>query len=106
MDSAWVVCEGAQDVPPAVGRELLTKARHLARRVTACFLGGAGSDTFSVLGAHGAAAVFHLPSPGEELPSAAWAAALSALVERERPALILFGATHTGRDGAVRVSAH
>ena len=106
MDSAWVVCEEEQQAPSPVGLELLTKARQLAPQVSACYLGEAGNEAFSVLGAHGAGAVFHLPSPGEELPSAAWAAALSALVERERPDVILFGLTHNGRDVAGRLSAH
>jgi electron transfer flavoprotein alpha subunit len=97
-----VFCEQVGDAPSTLSLEMLSCARGLGD--AAVFFVGAGSDAiWSTLGDHGAGTVHHL-DPGDALPSALAAASLEAVVESERPDLILFGLIPTDRDVAGRLA--
>ena len=104
MTRTWVFVEETEEGPATVGLELLTKARGFGGELAAVFLGKGSEENLAVLGAHGAAKVFHM-TPSDALPTAAAAAALADLAGSHSPDLILFGLTYTGRDVAGRLSA-
>jgi electron transfer flavoprotein alpha subunit len=83
---------------------MLTKARTFSDEVAAVYLGEGSEDAFGLLGAHGAATVYHVV-PGDGLPAAPVAAALAGLIAEHHPDLLLFGLTATERDVAGRLSA-
>ncbi|HEX5631263.1 MAG TPA: electron transfer flavoprotein subunit alpha/FixB family protein [Acidimicrobiia bacterium] len=97
-----VFCELNTYGPTTISLELLTKARSLGGEVHA-FAVGDGSDTaFATLASHGAAVIHHL-DPGDALPAAAAAAALTAIVADGD--VVLFGLNPTDRDVAGRLAA-
>jgi electron transfer flavoprotein alpha subunit len=83
---------------------MLTKARTFSDEVAAVYLGEGSEEAFGLLGAHGAATVYHVV-PGDGLPAAPVAAALAGLIAEHHPDLLLFGLTATERDVAGRLSA-
>ncbi len=99
----WVFAQAANGAVEPVALELLTKARTLGS-VTALLLGESTNDVLAELGDYGASHVIHLTGAGDALPAAASAAAIAGLAEEQKPALILFGSTYTGRDVAGRLS--
>ena len=108
LGTVWVFAELSQDRAATGALELLTKARSLgAADVEAvCFGPGAG-DAVAELGRHGATTV-HLstdPAFAELLLGGPAADTLAAAVAEHRPDLILFAATHAGRDVAGRLAA-
>ena len=103
MANVWVFVEEIEGAPSTLGLELLTKGRGLGD-VTAIYLGEGNDDAFATLGDHGASVVIHA-NPGDRLPSAPLAAALTAKVTEEPPDLILFGQAYTDRDVAGRLAA-
>lgn len=100
--SLWVFAEEQDGGPAEPALEVLTKAASLGETAVV-YLGAAAEESWEVLGAHGAARVFHLPSPGG-LPAAGAAAALAGLAEREPPTAVLFAQTYTSRDAAGRLA--
>jgi electron transfer flavoprotein alpha subunit len=100
----WVFAEEVGGAPTSLSLEMLTKARSLGDDVAAFLIGQGSATTMSALGAHGASKVFHL-DPGDTLPSAPAAAAISDLVTAEAPDLMLFGLQPTDRDVAGRLAA-
>ncbi|NNC76289.1 MAG: electron transfer flavoprotein subunit alpha/FixB family protein [Acidimicrobiia bacterium] len=100
----WVFSAEVEGAPSPTSLELLTKARSLGSDVVAIYLGSAIEEAATVLGAHGATVVNHLP-PNGTLPAAGAAAALADLVAAESPDLILFGMGPDERDVAGRLSA-
>lgn len=98
----WVFAEEQDGGPAEPALEVLTKAASLGETAVA-YLGAAAEESWKVLGAHGAARVFHLPAEGG-LPAAGAAAALADLAERESPTAALFAQTYTSRDVAGRLA--
>ena len=100
----WVFAEEVDGAPSSLSLEMLTKARDLGDEIAAFLVGPGSSAVVAALGAHGAATVYHL-DPGDILPSAAAAVALSELCGSESPDLLLFGLQPTDRDVAGRLAA-
>lgn len=98
----WVFAEEQDGGPAEPALEVLTKAASLGETAVV-YLGAASEESRGVLGAHGAARVFHLPPEGG-LPAAGAAAALANLAERESPTAALFAQTYTSRDVAGRLA--
>lgn len=99
----WVFAEEIDSAPTSLALEMLTKATSLGDDVAAFLVGTGSAETMRLLGAHGAATVYHL-DPGDALPSAGAAAALAELAGAENPELILFGLQPTDRDVAGRLA--
>ena len=97
----WVFAEEIEGKATGNSLELLTKARQ-SQAVSVFYVGTGSDEAFAELGDHGAAEVYHL-DPGDALPAAAAAMALSELVT-DGP-LVLFGMGNTARDVAGRLSA-
>jgi electron transfer flavoprotein alpha subunit len=90
----WVFTEEAEGAPAGSSLEMLTKARTFSDEVAAVYLGEGSEEAFGLLGAHGAATVYHVV-PGDGLPAAPVAAALAGLIAEHHPDLLLFGLTAT-----------
>ena len=101
--SNWVFAEETDGGPGEPALEVLTKAASCGG-AAAVYLGEGSDRAFAALGAHGAAAVYHLTGGGG-FPAAAAAAALAGLIERESPGAVLFAQTYTSRDVAGRLAA-
>ena len=97
----WVFAEEIEGKASGNSLELLTKARQ-SQAVSVFYVGAGSDEAFAELGDHGATEVYHL-DPGDALPAAAAAMALSELVT-DTP-LVLFGMGNTARDVAGRLSA-
>jgi electron transfer flavoprotein alpha subunit len=110
-DMVWVFAEQTDGELADVGLELLHKARTLAKKmhsdVSAVLLGHNVEKLTSVLFAHGADNVYLLDDPElNDFRSMPYANLITTLVEEKRPRVVLFGATHIGRDIAPRVASH
>ena len=110
-DMVWVFAEQTDGELADVGLELLHKARTLAKKmhsdVSAVLLGHNVENLTSVLFAHGADNVYLLDDPElNDFRSMPYANLITTLVEEKRPRVVLFGATHIGRDIAPRVASH
>lgn len=101
--SNWVFAEEVDGGPGEAALEVLTKAASYGG-AAAVYLGEGSDRAFAALGAHGAAAVYHLTGGGD-FPAAAAAMALAELIERESPETVLFAQTYTSRDAAGRLAA-
>jgi electron transfer flavoprotein alpha subunit len=97
----WVFAEEIDGKASGSSLELLAKARQ-SQAVSVFYVGTGSDEAFAELGDHGATEVYHL-DPGDALPAAAAAMALSELVT-DAP-LVLFGMGNTARDVAGRLSA-
>jgi electron transfer flavoprotein alpha subunit len=106
----WVFCETRNGKLMHSALELVSKARELAdelgEEVGAMVFGSGVCDVFPILGDHGADVVFH-SSDGrfDEYLTGNLSPIISGLVLKYRPSIVLFPATHTGRDLAPRVAA-
>jgi electron transfer flavoprotein alpha subunit len=104
-----VVAETLEGHLRPVAAELLHKATHLAPllhgRVSALVAGAGAAAHVETLAAHGAARVLVAADDGFLAGSEAYAALLTAVIERERPGLVILPATVFGRDLAPRVAA-
>jgi electron transfer flavoprotein alpha subunit len=106
----WVFVELDEGRIADVSLELLGRARELAARLgveTGAVVAGAGASTLAPgLIAHGADVVY---AADHELLSTylagPYARFVAGLVRRERPQIVLYGATTTGRDLAPRVAS-
>ncbi|MCF7823203.1 MAG: electron transfer flavoprotein subunit alpha/FixB family protein [Candidatus Marinimicrobia bacterium] len=110
-DLVWVFAEQSDGELADVGLELLHKARTLAEKmnseVSAILLGHQVKELSKTLFAHGADNVYLLDDPElKDFRSHPYANLITRLVEDKRPRVVLFGATHTGRDIAPRVASH
>jgi electron transfer flavoprotein alpha subunit len=110
-DLVWVFAEQTDGVLADVGLELLHKASVLAQKmdaaVSAVLLGHAVEKLAETLFAHGADKVYLLDDPElQDFRSLPYAKLITALVEEKSPRIVLFGATHIGRDIAPRVASH
>jgi len=97
----WVFAQEIEGKASGNSLELLAKARQ-SQAVSVFYVGTGSDEAFAELGDHGATEVYHL-DPGDALPAAAAAMALSELVT-DAP-LVLFGMGNTARDVAGRMSA-
>jgi len=106
----WVVVDHTGDELDDIALELLGQARELADRlvlpVAAVLLGDDVRTLAPLLGRYGADTVYLAESPllGAYNPDA-YAPVLADLICRERPSIVLWGATDQGRDLAPRVAA-
>ncbi len=110
-DMVWVFAEQSDGELADVGLELLHKARTLAKKmnseVSAVLLGHEVEALTSTLIAHGADNVYLLDDKElKDFRSLPYANLITKLVEEKRPRVVLFGATHIGRDIAPRVASH
>jgi len=110
-DLVWVFAEQSGGQLADVGLELLHKARTLAMKmqsqVSAVLLGHQVKDLADTLFAHGADIVYLLDDPElNDFRSQPYANLITRLVEEKGPRVVLFGATHIGRDIAPRVASH
>ena len=106
----WVYCETRSGRLMHSALELVSKARELADElgedVGAMVFGSAAPKSFGILGDHGADVVhFSSESRFDEYLTGNLAPLVSGLVLKHRPSIVLFPATHTGRDLAPRVAA-
>ncbi|MDQ6883051.1 MAG: electron transfer flavoprotein subunit alpha/FixB family protein [Candidatus Dormibacteraeota bacterium] len=105
MPAIWVYAEVVDGAPRPVVLELLTKARALGE-ASAIALGPSASQAVEALGKHGATRVYiNEDSAFRDLLAQPAVDVLADLVERHKPALVLFGMTYEGRDVASRLSA-
>jgi len=110
-DMVWVFAEQSDGQLADVSLELLHKARSLAGKmksqVSAVLLGHQVSKLTETLFAHGADNVYLLDDPElKDFRSHPYANLITSLVEDKHPRVVLFGATHIGRDIAPRVASH
>lgn len=103
MADIWVFVEEEGGTPTTPGLELLSKARTMGD-VTAVYVGEGSDEAFASLGEYGAARVLHA-DPGDSLPSAPVAAALTDAISQSVPDLFLFTQAYTDRDVAGRLAA-
>jgi electron transfer flavoprotein alpha subunit len=108
LESVWAFAELNRGRVATGALGFLTRARSLgAAAVEAVCFGPEASDAVAELGRHGATTV-HLstdPAFTELLFGGPAADTLAALVAEHRPDLVLFAATHAGRDVAGRLAA-
>ncbi len=106
MTKVWVFAELTGGQVHRVSLELLTKARQLTDDVTAVVLGPGAGGQAQTLGQYGAKRVLvHEDQAYEQFLSEPAADTLAALVEQEKPDLLLIGTTYNGRDIASRLNA-
>ncbi|MCF7808727.1 MAG: electron transfer flavoprotein subunit alpha/FixB family protein [Candidatus Marinimicrobia bacterium] len=110
-DTVWVFAEQTNGQLADVSLELMHKAGTLAEKmdsgVSAVLLGHKVGSLAKILYAHGADNVYLLDDEElEEFRSQPYANLITRLVEKKRPRVVLFGATHIGRDIAPRVASH
>ncbi len=103
IDNIWVFAEGDDGEPTSATLELLTKARALG--TVSAFVVGDGESIASKLGEYGAAKVYSTGDLGGNLPGAAGAAAIKAVIDGgDTPDLIFFPQNYSGRDVMSRLS--
>ncbi len=110
-DMVWVFAEQSDGKLADVSLELLHKGRTLAEKmqseVSAVLLGHNVKGLADALFAHGADNVYLLDDMElKDFRSHPYANLITKLVEENRPRVVLFGATHIGRDIAPRVASH
>ena len=104
IDNIWVFAQEANGSPTSATLELLSKARSLGGTVSA-FVVGDGSAIAAQLGEYGAAKVYSTGDLGGNLPGAAGAAAMKAVIDGgESPDVIMFPQNYEGRDVLSRLS--
>lgn len=107
----WVFAEQSDGKLADVSLELLHKARTLAEKmqsqVSAVLLGYDIKALTDTLIAHGADNVYLMDDVElKDFRSHPYANLITKLVEDKQPRVVLFGATHIGRDIAPRVASH
>ena len=104
ISNIWVFAQEANGEPTPATLELLTKARSLGGTVSA-FVVGDGASIASALGEYGAAKVYSTGALDGDLPGAAGAAAIKAVIDGgDSPDLIMFPQSYEGRDVVSRLS--
>ena len=107
----WVFAEQKDGKLKNVALELLGKGRELAgelgERLCAVVFGKDIKDLYDVLASYGADSVYSMDEDAlKDYSSDAYRSALTILITKYKPNLLLFGATHMGRDLAPSVAAH
>lgn len=104
INNIWVFAQEVNGAPTPATLELLTKARGLGGTVSA-FVVGDGAPIASALGEYGAAKVYSTGALDGDLPGAAGAAAMKAVIDGgDSPDLIMFPQNYEGRDIVSRLS--
>jgi electron transfer flavoprotein alpha subunit len=108
LSSIWVLAQGANGAPTSATLELLTKARTLVAgnggTVTAFYVGDA-ADVAGALGEYGATKVYATGDLAGNLPGAAVASAIKAVIDGgDTPDVFLFPQDYVGRDVVSRLS--
>lgn len=106
----WVFVEQAQGKLHEVSLELASKGRELADRLGVPLAGvllGSGVESLSsILISHGCDVVYLVDNPQlKDYTTLPYARTLARLAEERAPQVILFGASHLGRDLAPRVAS-
>jgi len=100
----WVFAQGAEGSPTTATQELLTKASSLGESVTA-FVAGDAAECAAGLGEHGATKIYATGDLGGNLPGAAVASAMKAVIDGgDAPDIIMFPQNYEGRDVMARLS--
>ena len=103
IDNIWVFAEAADGAPTSATLELLTKARSLG--TVSAFVVGDGDSIAASLGEYGAAKVYSTGDLAGNLPGAAGASAMQAVIDGgDTPDLIMFPQNYGGRDVMSRLS--
>jgi len=107
----WVFAEQDNGELKSVALELLGKGRELAdelgQRLCAVLVGSNVEHLVSELAAHGADVVYLVEDDiFGSYSTQAYTAALATLISRHQPNILLYGATHRGRDLAPAVAAN
>ncbi|MEA3298473.1 MAG: electron transfer flavoprotein subunit alpha [Chloroflexota bacterium] len=107
----WVFAEQDNGVLKSVALELLGKGRELAdelgQRLCAVLVGSKVEHLIPELAAHGADVVYLVEDDiFGSYSTQAYTAALAMLISRHQPNILLYGATHRGRDLAPAVAAN
>jgi electron transfer flavoprotein alpha subunit len=107
----WVFAEQDNGVLKSVVLELLGKGRDLAeelgQRLCAVLVGSKVDHLIPELAAHGADVVYLVEDDiFGSYSTQAYTAALATLISRHQPNILLYGATHKGRDLAPSVAAN
>jgi electron transfer flavoprotein alpha subunit len=103
----WVIAEQHKGALDQVTLELIGKAASLGGPVSVVLLGTGVKGLAADLGASGADKVYVADSPVlEHYNAEPWGGIVAKLVEENKPTLVLFPATSTGRDLASHVAAH
>ena len=105
-----VVAEIRDGAPKKVSFEMLREGQRIAQQlsgsVQAVALGHGISDAATTLAQHGAQKIFVADDPSlENYTAEGYTNVLADLVKRTQPALVLLGATTTGKDLAPRLAA-
>jgi electron transfer flavoprotein alpha subunit len=104
ISNVWVFAQGANGAPTSATQELLTKAREISSSVTA-FVAGEAESFAAGLGEFGATKVYATGDLAGNLPGAAGAAAMKAVIDGgDVPDIILFPQNYEGRDIMARLS--
>lgn len=110
--NVWVFAEQRQGKLMNVALELVSEGHKLAReiseetKVCAVLLGGSAEHLVEELYAYGADVVYLLEHPLlNQYTTDGYAKAMTDAIEAYKPEIVLFGATHIGRDLAPRLSA-
>ncbi len=100
----WVFAQGADATPTSATQELLTKARALGESVTA-FVAGDATEFAAGLGEYGATKVYATGDLDGNLPGAAVASAMKAVIDGgDSPDVIMFPQNYEARDVMARLS--
>ncbi|MFP4049498.1 MAG: electron transfer flavoprotein subunit alpha/FixB family protein [Desulfovermiculus sp.] len=108
--NVMVFIEHRDGMPADVSLELMCKARELAHalgvKVEAAAIGAGNAYEKESLGRYGCERVFTIEHPGlDGFTSVPYAKALTHVISKYKPQIVLFGATTTGRDLAPRVAS-
>ena len=109
--NVWIFAEQKDGKLKNVVKELLGKGKELAgeldEKLCAVVLGSSTGELCDELGSYGAETVYTIEGEVfDEYHSDAYKSALAMLITKHKPNLLLFGATHVGRDLAPSVAAH
>lgn len=103
--SIWIYIEHYGADISSVSLEMLGKARELSDNVTAVVFGDLTDDMTRQLARDGAGTIINVQTGAPDSDTEALTDAFAALIEKYHPDMILFGATHNGRDLGARLSA-
>jgi len=105
VDKIWVFAESAEGKPTTATLEMLTKAAEVGK-AEAILLGPAPDDAAQMLAKHGASKVYRAADAIYRdyltLPAAD---TVAGLIEKHKPAVLLFASSYTGRDLVANLSA-
>ncbi len=109
MNNIMIYCQTENGLPCRTSLELLCEGRRLARKagvkVEAMLIGHALGEATETLRQYGADTVYRIDDERlKEYATLPYKKCIVALLRKEEPSVVLFGATDTGRDLAPRVA--